>query len=37
VFGLLQHTEDAGSRETLLVSVQEEFVAPTRTLAVDEA
>ena len=36
VFGLLQRTEDAGSREILLVEAQEEFVAPTRTFAVDE-
>jgi pyridoxine kinase len=36
VFGLLQRTEDAGSREILLVDAQEEFVTPTRTFAVDE-
>jgi pyridoxine kinase len=36
VFGLLQRTEDAGSREILLVEAQEEFVSPTRTFAVDE-
>jgi pyridoxine kinase len=36
VFGLLQRTADAGSREILLVDAQEEFVAPTRTFAVDE-
>ena len=36
VFGLLQRTEDAGSREILLVEAQDEFVAPTRTFAVDE-
>ena len=36
VFGLLQRTEDAGSREILLVAAQEEFVAPSRTFAVDE-
>jgi pyridoxine kinase len=36
VFGLLQRTEDAGSREILLVAAQEEFVAPTRTFAVEE-
>ena len=36
VFGLLQRTEDAGSREILLVAAQEEFVTPTRTFAVDE-
>jgi pyridoxine kinase len=36
VFGLLQRTEDAGSREILLVAAQEEFVTPTRTFAVDD-
>jgi pyridoxine kinase len=36
VFGLLQRTEDAGSREILLVAAQDEFVAPTRTFDVDE-
>jgi pyridoxine kinase len=36
VFGLLQRTEDAGSREILLVAAQEEFVAPTRTFEVTE-
>ena len=36
VFGLLQRTEDAGSREILLVAAQEEFVSPTRTFEVDE-
>jgi pyridoxine kinase len=36
VFGLLQRTEDAGSREILLVAAQEEFVTPTRTFEVDE-
>jgi pyridoxine kinase len=36
VFGLLQRTADAGSREILLVEAQQEFVAPTRTFAVDE-
>src|SRR3954463_16206793 len=36
VFGLLQATEDAGSREILLVAAQDEFVAPTRTFAVEE-
>jgi pyridoxine kinase len=36
VFGLLQRTEGAGSREILLVAAQEEFVAPTRTFQVDE-
>ena len=36
VFGLLQRTEDARSREILLVSAQDEFVTPSRTFAVDE-
>ena len=36
VFGLLQRTEDAGSREILLVAAQEEFVTPTRTFGVAE-
>jgi pyridoxine kinase len=36
VFGLLQRTEDAGSREVLLVTAQEEFVTPTRTFEVIE-
>jgi pyridoxine kinase len=36
VFGLLQRTEDAGSREILLVAAQDEFVTPTRTFGVDE-
>src|SRR4051794_1572749 len=36
VFGLLKRTEDAGSREILLVAAQDEFVAPTRTFSVDE-
>jgi pyridoxine kinase len=36
VFGLLQRTEDAGSREILLVEAQEEFVSPTRTFDVAE-
>jgi pyridoxine kinase len=36
VFGLLQCTADAGSREILLVAAQEEFVSPTRTFPVDE-
>jgi len=36
VFGLLQRTEDAGSREILLVAAQEEVVAPTRTFEVTE-
>jgi pyridoxine kinase len=36
VFGLLQRTEDAGSREILLVAAQEEFVSPTRSFEVTE-
>jgi pyridoxine kinase len=36
VFGLLQRTEDAGSREILLVAAQEEYVSPTRTFEVTE-
>lgn len=36
VFGLLARTEAAGSREILLVDAQEEFVAPSRSFAVDE-
>jgi pyridoxine kinase len=36
VFGLLQRTEDAGSREILLVEAQDEFIAPTHAFAVDE-
>ncbi|WP_347057082.1 pyridoxal kinase PdxY [Blastococcus sp. HT6-30] len=36
VFGLLQRTEDARSREILLVAAQEEFVAPSRTFPVEE-
>ncbi|WP_104525659.1 pyridoxal kinase PdxY [Blastococcus atacamensis] len=36
VFGLLARTEEAGSREILLVSAQEEFVAPSRTFEVEE-
>jgi pyridoxine kinase len=36
VFGLLQRTEDAGSREILLVDAQDEFVSPTRTFEVEE-
>lgn len=36
VFGLLQRTEDAGSREILLVAAQDEFVSPTRNFAVEE-
>jgi pyridoxine kinase len=36
VFGLLQRTEAAGSREILLVAAQDEYVSPTRTFPVDE-
>jgi pyridoxine kinase len=36
VFGLLARTEAAGSREILLVAAQDEFVAPSRTFAVEE-
>ena len=36
VFGLLQRTADAGSREVLLVAAQDEFVTPTRTFEVTE-
>jgi pyridoxine kinase len=36
VFGLLQRTEDAGSREILLVAAQEEFVTPSHSFPVDE-
>ena len=36
VFGLLQRTELAGSREILLVAAQEELVAPTRSFPVEE-
>ncbi|MFW3168591.1 pyridoxal kinase PdxY [Geodermatophilus sp. CPCC 206100] len=36
VHGLLQRTEDARSREILLVAAQEEFVAPSRTFDVVE-
>jgi pyridoxine kinase len=36
VFGLLKATEDAGSREILLVAAQEEFVSPTRSFEVEE-
>jgi pyridoxine kinase len=31
VYGLLRRTAEAGSREILTVSAQDEFVAPTRT------
>ncbi|MGY2066129.1 pyridoxal kinase PdxY [Blastococcus sp. SYSU DS0619] len=36
VFGLLQRTEDARSREILMVAAQEEFVTPSRTFEVAE-
>jgi pyridoxine kinase len=36
VFGLLARTEEARSREILLVAAQEEFVAPSRSFPVDE-
>jgi pyridoxine kinase len=36
VFGLLEATEGAGSREILLVAAQDEFVSPTRTFEVEE-
>jgi pyridoxine kinase len=36
VHGLLAATEAAGSREILLVTAQDEFVAPSRTFDVDE-
>jgi pyridoxine kinase len=35
-FGLLRRTEEAGSREILLVAAQDEYVSPTRTFGVDE-
>jgi pyridoxine kinase len=36
VFGLLKATENAGSREILLVAAQDEYVSPTRTFEVEE-
>jgi pyridoxine kinase len=36
VFGLLKATEDAGSRELVLVAAQDEFVTPTRSFEVEE-
>ena len=36
VWGLLARTEEARSREILLVAAQQEFVAPTRSFGVDE-
>jgi pyridoxine kinase len=36
VWGLLRRTEEARSREILLVAAQEEYVSPSRTFDVDE-
>jgi pyridoxine kinase len=36
VWGLLRRTEEAGSREILLVAAQDEVVSPSRTFPVDE-
>ena len=36
VFGLLERTEQAGSREVLLVAAQDELVHPSRTFPVEE-
>jgi pyridoxine kinase len=36
VFGLLRRTEEARSREIVLVAAQEEFVSPTRTFEAEE-
>ncbi len=36
IYGLLKRTQDAGSREILLVAAQEEFVAPTRRFELAE-
>ncbi|MBM6594527.1 pyridoxal kinase PdxY [Microvirga pudoricolor] len=36
VYGLLKRTEEAGSREILLVAAQEEFVAPTHRFTPEE-
>ncbi len=36
VFGLLARTEEAGSREILLIGAQDELVAPSRSFEVDE-
>jgi pyridoxine kinase len=33
--GILRRTEDAGSREILLVAAQDELVAPSQTFAVE--
>jgi pyridoxine kinase len=35
VYGLLKRTEEAGSREILLVAAQDEFVSPTQRFAVE--
>ena len=35
IYGLLKRTEEAGSREILLVAAQDEFVAPTRRFPVE--
>ena len=35
-YGLLKRTEEAGSREILMVAAQDEFVAPTRRFEVEE-
>ena len=36
IYGLLRRTQEAGSREILLVAAQDEFVAPTRRFAVEQ-
>ena len=36
VWGLLRRTEEAGSREILLVGAQDEVVAPSRSFPVEE-
>ena len=36
VYGLLKRTEEAGSREILLVSAQDEFVAPSHRFSAEE-
>jgi pyridoxine kinase len=36
VFGLLRRTEEAGSREIVLVAAQEELLTPTRTFEAEE-
>lgn len=35
IYGLLRRTEEAGSREILMVAAQDEFVAPTRVFAAE--